>query len=104
MHLLILFGWLFDSLQISHIPAKAKGAYRRHEKVAGGTKTTSGWNSNEASAYPSDFNYYRYLAQAAAELVKQRRLNLPSPATAHTEEENSVAPTRPFCPCPSRPR
>jgi hypothetical protein len=27
MHLLILFGWLFDSLQISHIPAKAKGAY-----------------------------------------------------------------------------
>ena len=60
-----------------------KCEHSSHEKVAGGLKTTSGWNSNEAAAYPTDFN--NYLAQAAAELVNQRRLTLPSPASVHAE-------------------
>ena len=44
-----------------------------HKKVAGGEKTSKGWNSNEAAAYryPADFN--SYLAQAVADLVQQRR-------------------------------
>ena len=51
-----------------------------HEKIAGGTKTKSGgWNSNEAAAYPPDFN--SYIAQAAADLVKQRRLSATSPSS-----------------------
>jgi len=79
-----------------------KCEHSSHEKVAGGSKTTSGWNSNEAAAYPTDFN--NYLAQAAAELVNQRRLNLPSPSSVYTRKEKSLAPTQPHCPCPSRPR
>ena len=58
-----------------------------HEKIAGGTKDKSGgWNSNEAAAYPPDFN--SYLAQAAADLVKQRRLNL-APTSSRAEEAHS---------------
>ena len=52
-----------------------------HAKIAGGTKTKSGWNSNEAAAYPPDFN--SYIAQAAADLVKQRRSTLSSTAAPH---------------------
>ena len=63
-----------------------------HEKVAGGTKTKSGWNSNEAAAYPPDFN--SYLAQASADLVKRRRSDL-SPPAAPREEENATAASGP---------
>ena len=48
-----------------------------HAKLAGGEKTRSGWNSNEAAAYPPDFN--SYLAQAVAALVKQRSTAVPVP-------------------------
>ena len=53
-----------------------KCEHSTHEKLAGGTKTKSGWNSNETAAYPPDFN--SYLAQAAADLIARRRSNGPS--------------------------
>ena len=53
-----------------------------HAKLAGGEKTMTGWNSNEAAAYPPDFN--SYLAQAVAAMVKQRSIanTAPPPTNA----------------------
>ena len=42
-----------------------------HAKVAGGDKTSDGWNSSVAAAYPPDFN--SFVAQAFANLVRQRQ-------------------------------
>ena len=41
-----------------------------HSKVAGGQKSSDGWNSNAAAAYPPDFN--SFVAQAFAGFVRQR--------------------------------
>ena len=41
-----------------------------HAKVAGGRKSSDGWNSNAAAAYPPDFN--SFVAQAFADFVRQR--------------------------------
>ena len=60
-----------------------------HEKVAGGEKSNKGWNSNETAAYPPNFN--SYLAQAVADLVRQRR-TAPSTAPDATVPEK-IPPT-----------
>lgn len=41
-----------------------------HSKVAGGQKSSDGWNSNAAAAYPPDFN--SFVAQAFAGFIRQR--------------------------------
>ena len=53
-----------------------------HAKLAGGEKTKTGWNSNEAAAYPPDFN--SYLAQAVAAMVKQRSTPMTAPPTTNS--------------------
>jgi len=53
-----------------------------HAKLAGGEKTKAGWNSNEAAAYPPDFN--SYLAQAVAAMVKQRSTPMEAPVTTNS--------------------
>lgn len=64
-----------------------------HEKIAGGDKSKVGWNSNEAAAYPPDFN--SYLAQAAAELIWQRRASISAvtPAIEEVDVINTDVPT-----------
>jgi len=64
-------------------------ASRRRSSIASLRASRRASRSTEAAAYPTDFNHY--LAQAAAELVNQHRLNLPSPASVHAEEEKSGA-------------
>ena len=64
-----------------------KCEHSTHAKIAGGTKSKSGWNSNETAAYPPDFN--SYLAQAASDVVKRRRSSVSTTAAPRTEEEPS---------------
>merc|ERR1719424_1519789 len=66
-----------------------KCEHSTHEKLAGGTKTKSGWNSNETAAYPPDFN--SYLAQAAADLIAQRRSNISDPQAAEGPSSTDAA-------------
>ena len=46
-------------------------AHSTHSKIAGGGKVKNKWNSNDAAAYPPDFN--SFLAQAVAGFVRQRQ-------------------------------
>ena len=75
-------------------------SHTTHEKVAGGTKTGSSWNSNEAAAYPPDFN--SYLAQAAADLISQRRHRFTSIKSAARGNESTSNPDAAVAP-PDRP-
>ena len=76
--------------------------HRSHAKLAGGEKTKSGWNSNEAAAYPPDFN--SYLAQAVAAMVKQRSTPVAAPPVDNSGPDvvTKEAPkdTRPRAPPP----
>ena len=65
-----------------------KCEYSSHEKVAGGLKTTSGWNSNEAAAYPTDFN--NYLAQLGCGRAGQPASPHPSIARVGTRGRRKV--------------
>ena len=57
-------------------------AHSTHSKIAGGEKVKNKWNSNDAAAYPPDFN--SFLAQAVAGFVRQRQADHGTPAARTT--------------------
>ena len=59
-----------------------------HEKVAGGEKTSQGWNSNETAAYPADFNGQQLSRSSRRQSCAATPLRLIAPPEAVKPKES----------------